>query len=375
MKIVKVELLPLVELKLQKELSDAINIINTRRFSGVKVVSDDGLEGISPCLGWSSVVSVIEDIGRKILNMDPFDVEKIWERMYWYTFNFGRKGAPIIAISSIDVAIWDLIGKASNKPVWKLLGGYRSKVKAYGSGINLYWSKDEVIKEALSFVERGFKAYKMKVGREKWEEDIERVKEVRDAIGYSIDLMVDANNSWSVNRAIMMAKRLERYEVAWLEEPVMADDIDGIGEVAKNTSIPIACGETEYTRYGFKDLITRGKISIVQADILKCGGYTEWKKIANFAKAYNLVMAPHANTWLSAQAVASVSNGYIVEVFDIKYPFEYFSYPLRFEDDYIKLQEEAGLGIKVNLENVKKYLAKGFDEGWDTFPPHPYKIS
>ena len=369
MKIVKVERLPLVELQLERELSDAINIISAQRISGVKVLSDEGLEGISPCSGWNSVVSIVEDIGRKIIGMDPFEIEKIWERMYWYTFNFGRKGAPIIAMSSIDVAIWDLIGKASNKPVWKLLGGYSSKVRAYGSGINLFWNKEEVVKEALSFVERGFGAYKMKVGREKWQDDIARVKEVRDAIGYGTDLMVDANNSWSVNRAIMMAKRLERYEVAWLEEPVMADDVDGIGQVAKNTSIPIACGETEYTRYGFKDLITRGGISIIQADILKCGGYTEWRKIANLARAHNLVMAPHANAWLSAQAVASVSNGYVVEVFDIRHPFAYFDYPFKFEGGYVELQAEAGLGIKVDLENARKYLAKGYDEGWDTFPP------
>jgi len=371
MKIVKVELLPLVELKVQKELSDAINIIKAQRVSGVRVHNDEGLEGIAPCPGWNSVVSIVEDIGRKTVGMDPFEIEKIWERMYWYTFNFGRKGAPIIAISSIDAAIWDLIGKASNKPVWKLLGGYRNKVRAYGSGINLYWDKEEVVKEALSFVERGFKAYKMKVGRPNWQEDIERVREVRDTMGYGIELMVDANNSWTAGRAIMMAKKLERYEVAWLEEPVIAEDLDGIGRVARSTSIPIACGETEYTRYGFRDLIARGRISIVQADILKCGGYTEWRKIANLANAHNLVMAPHANTWLSAQAVASVSNGYIVEVFDIRHPFEYFHYPLKFEDGYARLQEEAGLGIEVDLENAKKYLAKGFDEGWDTFPPRP----
>ena len=371
MRITGVEVTDPVRIADEKPRTDAINYIPARSYAAVKVFTDEGIVGISPAGGNPVIRTIIESSLRDIVvGEDPFDIERIWDRMYWQVFNIGRKGAGIIALSELDIAIWDIIAKSIGKPLFKVLGGYRDLVPAYGSGIDLSWSIDDLVKEQISFVDQGFKAVKMKVGRKNPGEDLVRVKAVRDAIGYDVKLMVDANNGWTANQAIRMAKRLERYEISWLEEPVMAEDVQGLAKVASATEIPIAAGESEYTKWGFNQLFEAGAIDIVQADVGKVGGVTEWRKIASMAQAWNLPMAPHAETQVSSHIVASVPNGMIVEVFKPLPEFEYFKGLVEVKEGLIQLPDRPGLGIEIDEEAVKN--AKPIPEVMSTRTSPPY---
>jgi L-alanine-DL-glutamate epimerase-like enolase superfamily enzyme len=333
-----------------------------------EIHTDEGITGITP---FNIGREMIEILKPAVIGEDPTNIQRIWDKMYWRCFNQGRKGAAVIAMSAIDVGLWDIIGKKQKMPVYKLLGGYRDRVPGYGSGGVLSLSKDELIREQMSYLEDGYKAVKMKVGLRDPRQDIERVKAVREAIGNGIDLMVDANNGWSTSTAIQMAKRLERFDVRWLEEPVTAEDYDGYSRVAASTEIPVAGGESEYTKYGFKQLFTRGCLDIVQADVGKVGGITEYMKIDGMAEAFGLPMCPHGLGLVSAHCVAASPSGMIVEFFDgNRYPstsIRKFQEETgrRFMPDSIKpingwidLPQVPGLGLDPDLEAVEEYRRK-----------------
>ena len=275
------------------------------------------------------------------------------------------------AISWIDTGLWDIIGKKLKTPVYKLLGGYRDRVPGYGSGGVLSLSQEELVREQMSWVEEGFKAVKMKVGRRDWREDIERVKAVRNAIGNNVDLMVDANNGWSVATAIRMVKRFERFDVNWLEEPVIAEDYDGYAQVKAATEVPIAGGESEYTKWGFKELFTRQCIDIVQADVGRVGGITEYMKVGAMAEAFNLPMCPHGAGVVSAHCVAAAPNGVIVEFFDgnrlpnttiREFQEEtgrrFMPNSIRPVNGWIDLPSVPGMGFDPDLEAIEEYKKK-----------------
>jgi L-alanine-DL-glutamate epimerase-like enolase superfamily enzyme len=365
---------------------DAINYGGSLiKWTFTEILTDEGITGIIP-YGLSPYW--LELLKPAVVGEDPMNVQKIWDRMYWRSFNEGRKGAAIIAMSQIDIGLWDIIGKKLNTPVYKLLGGYRDKVPGYGSGGVLSLSKDQLVKEQMSWVEAGFKAVKMKVGRRDPREDIERVKAVRQAIGNDIDLMVDANNGWSTSTAIQMAKRLERFDVRWLEEPVIAEDYDGYARVATSTEIPIAGGESEYTKFGFKELFVRKCIDICQADVGKVGGISEYMKIAAMAEAFNIAMCPHGLGLVSAHCVAATLNGMIVEFFDgNRLPnntlrkfqedtgHRFMPYSIHPIKGWINLPKVPGLGLDPDLNAIEEYRkkykfkAEELDQGLGTKPP------
>lgn len=298
--------------------ADALNVMPKTSSRGVlQIFTDEGVTGLATAGGSLAGPSgdamdrvLIEELlGPHVVGEDPLNTERIWDKMYWATLNCGRRGAAISAISKIDIALWDLKGKILNQPVHKLLGGHRDSVAAYGSGINLSHTPEELIKQMTDFVADGFKMVKMKIGKRDPNEDLERVRLVREAIGPNVDLALDVNNCWSLATAIRMAGKLEKYDIYWLEEPILADEIDNLAKLANETSIPIAVGETHYAKWEFKDLMERGAVEIVQADIGKCGGVTEWIKIAAMADAYGLPVCPHAGGNLAASLVAAVPNG------------------------------------------------------------------
>jgi len=365
---------------------DAINYGgNLVQWTFTEILTDEGITGIIPHGMAPDMLALLKPA---VIGEDPMNIQRIWDRMYWRCFNQGRKGAAIIAMSQIDIGLWDIIGKKLNTPVYRLLGGFRDRVPGYGSGGVLSLSKEELVKEQMSWVEEGFKAVKMKLGRRDSREDIERVKAVREAIGNDIDLMVDANNGWSVNTAIRMAKRLERFDVRWLEEPVIAEDYDGYARVAASTEIPIAGGETEYTKFGFKELFLRRCIDICQADVGKVGGITEYMKVAAMAEAFNLPMCPHGLGLVSAHCVAATPNGMFVEFFDgNRYPnttirkFQeetgrrFMPQSARPVKGWVELPKVPGLGLDPDLEAIEEYRkkcmfrAEELDQGPGTKPP------
>ncbi len=348
---------------------DAINYGgNIIRWTYTEILTDEGITGIIP---YDMSAYMLELLKPAVVGEDPMDIQKVWNQMYWRSFNEGRKGSAIIAMSQIDIGLWDIIGKKLKTPVYRLLGGYRDRVPGYGSGGVLSLSRDQLVKEQLNWVEAGFKAVKMKVGRRDPREDIERVRAVRQAVGNNIDLMVDANNGWTTSTAIQMAKRLERFDVRWLEEPVVAEDYEGYPRVSASTDIPIAGGESEYTKFGFKELFVRKCVDICQADVGKVGGITEYMKISAMAEAFNIPMCPHGLGLVSAHCVAATSNGMTVEFFDgNRLPNNTMR---KFQEDtgrkfmpnsiqpikgWIDLPKVPGLGLDPDLDAIEEYRRK-----------------
>jgi len=342
-----------------------------RTMNITQVTTDEGTTGICP----GGTKPVIEGrIRRAILGEDPLAVERIWQKMYMGDYRKPvAKGEYIASISRVDMAIWDLIGKTLKQPVYKLLGGYADRIPVYAAGG--YYREDKSIKdlaeELRGFVEQGYTAVKMKVGAWRFgvsmKTDIRRVEAVRDAIGDDIKLMVDANNAWDAKHAIQFIKVVERYEPYWFEEPVEPDDFRGSVEVKNATSVLVASGENEMTRWGSRDLIDPRAVDVIQVDPAICGGFTEIRKIAAMASAQHIWFAPHGGHVLGATAVAAAPNGLIVESYPIskwrvQLPIDpanpdetLLEEPNPVVKGWISMSQEPGLGYKLNEDIAKKY--------------------
>ncbi len=352
----------------------------------VEIETDEGIRGIGEAgVGGGGTRHVIEHQLRPlILGEDPLLIEGLWQKMFARTRQFGRRGIVMNAISGVDIALWDIAGKVAKLPVYKMLGACRDRVEAYASGGFYQEGKgiDDLAGEAEGYRARGFKGMKMKIGRnpstqthlrhlagnaEKCEvepgEDIARVAAVRKALGPKAKLMADVNCAWSPAMAIQMGRALEPYNLYWLEEPVATDDIDGSARVAAALATPVAGYETEIGLYGFRELIARGAVDIVQPDLAWSGGFSECRRIAAFAHAHHLMVAPHAfaGAVLLAAAlhfIASIPNGLVLE-FDqnpnglrdelLKEPFAID------RDGMIPLPQRPGLGIELDPAAVERY--------------------
>ncbi len=219
------------------------------------------------------------------------------------------------AISGIDIALWDLRAKVAGMPLYKMLGGFRNRMPTYVTG-GYYRDGEglpELQAEMRESVEMGARAVKMKLGAVPIREDVARVKAVREAIGSDVKLLVDANCAYKAYEAIQLARQIEQYDIFWFEEPLAPDDYEGHTRLAQMTSIPIATGENEYTRYGFRDLINTKAVPILNADAKILGGVTEWLKVAALAQAHNLDIAPHGSQDIHIHLVSSISNGLLLE--------------------------------------------------------------
>ncbi|MDE0220337.1 MAG: mandelate racemase/muconate lactonizing enzyme family protein [Spirochaetaceae bacterium] len=329
-------------------------------FSRLTITTDDGAIGMAPGPGPNR--ALIDQLAAVVTGQDPLAADALWQRMYQGNWRKPvAKGEHIRAMSAIDNALWDLRGKVTGQPAWKLLGGAQRELPAYAAGGYYQEGKGlaELAAEAAHAVELGFRAVKMKIG---WagatlREDAERVGAVREAIGPDVDLMIDANNAWDFATALRFALLVERHDPYWFEEPVHADDVQGSAALARAQPIPIASGENEFTRWGFRDLIDARAAHYIQADPNVCGGLTEWVKIAAYAGAHHLPMAPHGDAHLGAVAVAAVTNGQIVEMGPALLSDELVA-PPEFRDGRIVMSDRPGLGIEWNEDLIER-LARG----------------
>ena len=324
---------------------------DTIPFQAFEILTDEDIAGLS-----TMYVGLLPDsLKEVIMGEDPVNIERIWSKMYWAT-----QGDLINAIGAIDVALWDIVGKVTKQPVHRLLGGFRDRVPVYASGGGLNLTLEQLVKEQQWYVEQGYKAVKMRVGLRNPDEDLERVEAVRTALGPKIDLMLDAGNGWTVNVAIKMAKRLERYNIAWLEEPIWKMNIEGYAELAAKTEIPLATGEHMSDLSYFKRMLENKCCNIIQADPTACGGPTAWKKIATLAEVYGALMAPHHKPEhsVNAQLVAAVPNGLIAEELYSGYPIPRFQFyngrPFQ-KDGWIEVSQKPGFGVELDHERMKWY--------------------
>ena len=328
----------------------------------VHIKTNIGIEGLG--IGQSSpgVREVIETGLKTILiNQDPLDIEYLWTQMYRRVRSYGRKGVALCAISAIDIGLWDLKAKILQLPLYKLLGPYTDKIPVYGSGGWTNLTKSDLVKSMLSFVELGFTRVKMKVGKDYGKserDDISRVQSVRKAIGNDIALYIDANTAYYVKQAIYMAKEFERMQVGWFEEPTIPDDISGLAEIRSKINIPVATGELEYTKYGFKQLLQNEAVDIIQPNVGRVGGITEWLKIANLAQAFNVQLAPHACLLVHLHLACTQPNLKAIESVDTEYELDkvlYTEIPQPDKGILSPFPDKYGLGLELNPYTLQKW--------------------
>ena len=326
----------------------------------VHIKTDAGFEGLGTAAGLRATRVVIEDNLKDLLvGQNPFNIEKIWNDMFWNVRGFGRKGIAFQAISAVDIALWDLKAKALDLPLYQLLGPYTDSVPIYGSGGWTNYSEEELVEEQMSYVNRGIPRVKMKVGKDFGQserEDLQRIEAVRAAVGDDVEIYVDANNGYYAKQAIRMAAEFEQYGIAWFEEPVLADDIAGLAAVASSTTIPVATGEHEYTKFGFKELIVAGGADIVQPDIGRVGGVTEWMKVAHLAHAFNLPVAPHAFQLIHLHTACATPNLKVVEYLGGAESTDrlwYTEFPEPKDGMWSPYPDRPGLGLELDPDVVK----------------------
>lgn len=284
-------------------------LYKTRGSCIVEIETADGIVGWGECYGPSAVAKAYIDtqFAPRIIGRDAFDVEVIWEDLYNRIKDYGGKGMAASALSGIDIALWDIIGKATGRPIHKLIGGaHRSEVTCYATGlyfIDMDRLIEEAVEEARGYVEEGFTAVKMKIGLGDPKLDIRRVAAVREAVGDKTRLMVDANHCMTVPQAIRIGRELEALDIEWFEEPISPEDIDGYVEVTRALDMAVAGGENEMTRWGFRDIVVRKAMDIIQPDVCAAGGISECRKIATLAAAHGVECVPHA--WGSVIGVAA----------------------------------------------------------------------
>jgi L-alanine-DL-glutamate epimerase-like enolase superfamily enzyme len=353
------------------EKGDAMSSFRFHQWLTCEVETDDGTVGIgNAALAPTVTKKAIDDhYAGLVIGEDPFDYAYLWEKMYRRTHAWGRKGIGMTAISAIDLAIWDLMGKLVNKPVFKLLGG-RTKEK-----IPVYYSKlysgpiDAMQAEAAEAQKHGYQGYKMRFG---WgpkdgmagmRENLKRVEAVRDVIGYDVDLMLECYMGWNLDYTRRMLPKLVKFEPRWLEEPVIADDVEGYRELNAMGIIPISGGEHEFSVIGCKDLIEKKAVSVLQYDTNRVGGITAAQKINAIAEAHQLPVIPHAGQMHNYHLTMANANCMISEyfpVFDVEVGNELFYYIFEgdpeAQDGFLQLDDDVpGLGITITDKHLQNF--------------------
>jgi D-galactarolactone cycloisomerase len=342
----------------------------------VEVQTDEGITGWGDCYGPAAVAKAVVDslLKPSVIGCDPFDVEVIWETLYNKVKDYGLTGMTISGISGVDIALWDIVGKACGKPVHKLLGGcFRPRIEAYATGLyfkDMARVTEEAVAEARTYAEQGFRAVKMKVGLGDMKKDLTRIAAVREALGPDRLLMVDANHCYNVPQAITLGREMERLGVYWFEEPISPEDLDGYVEVSRALDMAVAGGENEFTKFSFRAILDRRAMDIIQPDVCAAGGLTECKKIAALAQASGVQCVPHA--WGTAIGLAATLH-FIASLPDsppclVPVPplleFEQTFNPFR--DDlatsrithgkgWVDVPTGPGLGIEIDRDVLKQY--------------------
>jgi L-rhamnonate dehydratase len=337
----------------------------------VEIFTTDGLVGIGNAALAPQVTKQVIDLHLKplLIGKDPWDIEFLWQLMYRKTMAFGRRGIGMVAISAVDIALWDILGKSAKQPVYRLLGGRtKPRIPVYAS--RLYSVElNELAAEAKRYKAEGYKAMKLRFG---WgptdgaagmQRNVNLVRTVRETVGDGIDVMADAYMGWTLDYAKRMLPLLEPCNLRWLEEPVIPDDVHGYAELKSYGRIPIAGGEHEFTAYGFRDLLEARAVDYIQFDTNRVGGLSQARKIAALAEAYSVPVIPHAGQMHNYHVVMGSLNSPMAEYFpvvDVEVGNELFWYIFdgepKAKDGFIDLDESVpGLGLTINEAGLDKF--------------------
>ena len=357
------------------QLWDRGDSMGTFRFHGwtvVEIETDEGIIGIGNVALAPRIAKAIIDqyLAPLVIGHDPFDYEYLWQRMYRSTHAWGRKGIGMAAISAIDIALWDLMGKATGKSVAALLGGSSTEsIPAYASGLH-HVEPELAAEEATDYVNKGYTAMKARLGygplegRKGMLKNVEHIAAIRKAIGSEVGLMIDAYGGWNLPYASEMCQLLEPYNLSWVEEPFLPDDLKSYARLRETTTIPVAGGEHEFTRYGFQQMIEAKAVDILQPDLHRCGGITEGRKIASLAAVHGLSICPHAFSNVHTQFIAATTNAPMSESFpvpcwedsDLNEQPTIILNQASPEGGKIPVSTAPGLGVEINTEILNKSL-------------------
>jgi L-alanine-DL-glutamate epimerase-like enolase superfamily enzyme len=309
----------LADIEVETERTDAVQAFVKQETILVDIATSDGFTGTGYSYtigtGGSSVLALLRDhLLPALAGKDSRNVEALWRELFSLTRATTVGAITSLALAAVDTALWDLRCKRAGEPLWRLAGGHRRETPLYDTeGGWLHLSTDELVKGALEAQEKGWSGVKIKVGKPRAAEDVERLRAVRAAVGTGMHIMTDANQSQTLSSAVQLAAALEPYGPFWLEEPLPAEDVSGHVRLARSTSVPIAVGESMYAPAQFRQYLEAGAASVVQVDAARVGGITPWLKVAHLAETFNVMVCPHFLMELHVSLVAAVPNGTYVE--------------------------------------------------------------
>jgi L-alanine-DL-glutamate epimerase-like enolase superfamily enzyme len=328
-------------------------------FVTVRVTDSDGAEGMGYTYAVNSgapAFKVLIDgyLAPVIVGKDADLIEKLWQDMWWAVHYSGRGGHATSAISAVDIALWDLKGRRAEQPLWRLFGGYDPRVPVYAGGIDIDFTIEELLAQADRFQAEGFRAIKMKAGRPHLREDVARVAAMREHLGDDFPLMVDANMKWTADQAIRAARELEPFNLLWLEEPTIPDDIAGHVRVVREGRTPVATGENLHTLYEFTNMIVAGAVTYPEPDVTNCGGMTVFRKVAAVAEAHNLPVTSHGAHDVTVQLLAAAPNRTYMEAHGFVLD-RYVAEPMKVVDGFTDAPERPGHGIELDWDALEAH--------------------
>jgi L-alanine-DL-glutamate epimerase-like enolase superfamily enzyme len=302
-----------------------------------------------------SIAAIITHVFHDLLvGQDPRMIEAHWQRL-WRAHHYAGRGAPFsFAMAAMDTALWDLRGHSLGEPLWRLLGGYSPRVKAYAGNIDLNFPVAKLLDGASKSLEEGHRSVKMRLGRPTLDEDVERVAAMRDHLGADVELMADANEAWRVDQAVRALRELQPFDLVWLEEPITPDDFAGYAHLRSQGRIPLAAGENLHTVAEFTQLIGAGGVDFPEPDLSTCGGITPFMKIARLAEANNLPVISHGVQDVHVHLLAACPNAAYLEMhaFGLE---QFMAASLQVEDGHVTAPDRPGHGIEFDLDGLSVY--------------------